>query len=84
MVSKWVVAFVRLDSLSRFGPLNPPLTHDPAVARPSVPEALSSLERTAAREGVALHALSELQRQQRVAHMDVQAELAAAGMEVGV
>ncbi|GIM07612.1 hypothetical protein Vretimale_11692, partial [Volvox reticuliferus] len=51
------------------------------VSRPSVPEALASLERTAAREGVALHALTEVQRQQRAAHRDVQAELAAAGME---
>ncbi|EFJ40498.1 hypothetical protein VOLCADRAFT_108127 [Volvox carteri f. nagariensis] len=51
------------------------------ISRPSVPEALSSLERTAAREGVALHALSEMQRQQRAVHCDVQAELAAAGLE---
>ncbi|GLI67752.1 hypothetical protein VaNZ11_012006, partial [Volvox africanus] len=51
------------------------------VSRPSVPEALASLERTAAREGIALHSLTEVQRQQRAAHRDVQAELAAAGME---
>ncbi|GIL64439.1 hypothetical protein Vafri_18360, partial [Volvox africanus] len=51
------------------------------VSRPSVPEALASLERTAAREGVALHSLTEVQRQQRAAHRDVQAELAAAGLE---
>ncbi|GLC36726.1 hypothetical protein PLESTB_000789400 [Pleodorina starrii] len=51
------------------------------VSRPSVPEALASLERTAARESVSLHALGEVQRQQRAAHRDVQAELAAAGME---
>ncbi|KXZ44478.1 hypothetical protein GPECTOR_67g318 [Gonium pectorale] len=53
----------------------------PTLLRPSVPEALFSLERTASREGVALHALSAMQRQQRVAHLDTQAELAAAGLE---
>ena len=53
------------------------------MARSSVPDALWSVEATAAREGAALHALSELQRQQRAVHRDVQAELAAAGFEVG-
>ncbi|KAG2489232.1 hypothetical protein HYH03_012254 [Edaphochlamys debaryana] len=53
----------------------------PTLLRPSVPEALHSLERTAARESVALHSLTELQKHQRAAHTDVQAELAAAGLE---
>ncbi|KAG2428321.1 hypothetical protein HXX76_010469 [Chlamydomonas incerta] len=51
------------------------------LARSSVPDALWSIEATAAREGVALHSLTELQRQQRALHRDVQAELAAAGFE---
>ncbi|KAG2453252.1 hypothetical protein HYH02_002575 [Chlamydomonas schloesseri] len=51
------------------------------LARSSVPDALWSVEANAAREGVALHSLTELQRQQRAVHRDVQAELAAAGFE---
>ena len=53
-----------------------------AVLRPSVEEAIASLERLADREGVAEHALSALQRQQRQATLDVQAELAGAGVQV--
>ncbi len=54
------------------------------MLRPSVEEAIASLERLAEREGMVPAALSELVRQQRAATYDVQAELAGAGVQVGL